>query len=135
MRVLAIDYGEATIGCAVSDPSGTLATPLPAISPPDIGRLAELCGEKEAELVVVGLPRSLSGEEGPQARATREFIADLRAAVEVPLETWDERFTTRMASATRRQTGSKSDEDSIAAAHLLESFLLSRQESEGRSGR
>lgn len=127
MRVLAIDYGAATAGCALSDPSGTLATPLEAISPPDIDRLAALCREKGAELVVVGLPRNLAGEEGSQAEETRAFIESLSAAVEVPVETWDERFTTRMANATRRETGARADEDSIAAAHLLEGYLHSRQ--------
>jgi putative Holliday junction resolvase len=127
LRVLAIDYGEVRVGCAVSDPSGTLATPLPAVSPPDLDLLAELCREKEVELVVVGLPRSLSGEEGPQAEATRAFISSLASVVDIPIETWDERFTTRMAAATRRQARTRADEDSIAAAHLLDSFLSSRQ--------
>ena len=127
MRILAIDYGEVRAGCALSDPTGTLATPLPAVSPPDTDRLADLCRENDVELVVVGLPRTLSGEEGSQAEATREFVSSLASAVEIPVETWDERFTTRMAAATRRQSGAKADEDSIAAAHLLESFLLKRQ--------
>ena len=123
MRVLALDYGSARIGCAISDATGTLATPIDAIEPPDLGRIAGLVDEREVEQVVVGMPVSLSGEEGPQAEVTRAFCSELSAAVEVPVETWDERFTTRMAAQTRRDTGAGSAEDSIAAAHLLETYL------------
>ena len=125
MRVLALDYGSARIGCAVSDPTGTLATPIEAIEPPDVARIADLVREREVERVVVGMPVSLSGDEGPQARVTREFCDQLRAAVEVEVATWDERFTTRMAAQTRRDSGAGAAEDSIAAAHLLETYLLS----------
>lgn len=126
MRILAIDYGSARIGCAVSDPSGTLSTPLPAIVPADLESVVELCGRTAAEVIVVGLPRNLSGEEGHQAVETRKFCDRLADAVEVPVETFDERFTTRMAAATRRETGARADEDSIAAAHLLDDYLTSR---------
>jgi putative Holliday junction resolvase len=124
MRVLALDYGSARIGCAVSDATGTLATPIPAIEPPDVDRIAAVVTQREVEQVVVGMPVSLSGEEGRQAEVTREFCEQLEAAVEVPVETWDERFTTRMAAQTRRETGAGAAEDSIAAAHLLETYLL-----------
>jgi putative Holliday junction resolvase len=122
--VLALDYGSARIGCAVSDATGTLSTPIAAIEPPEVGRIAALVDEREVEQIVVGMPVSLSGEEGPQAKVTRAFCEDLGAAVKVPVETWDERFTTRMAAQTRRETGAGSAEDSIAAAHLLETYLL-----------
>ena len=75
--------------------------------------------EQDASRVLVGLPVSLSGEEGAQAAETREFAARLRATVGVPVETWDERFTTRMAQATP----GRESEDSRAAAHLLQSWL------------
>ena len=123
MRVLAIDFGEARAGLALSDPTGTLATPLPAAEPPDPAGIARLAEERDAEMVVIGLPRSLSGDEGPQAVRTREFGDELKAVCSLPIEFYDERFTTRMASQTRKATGSKADEDSIAAAHLLEGFL------------
>jgi putative Holliday junction resolvase len=123
MRVLAIDYGEARAGLAISDPTGTLATPIPAAEPPDPSDVARIASEREAEMLVIGLPRSLSGEEGHQAAVTRQFAAELEAVCDLPIEFYDERFTTRMASQTRRATGSKADEDSIAAAHLLEGFL------------
>lgn len=126
MRILALDYGTARIGCAVSDPSGTLTTPIPVIEPPEVEAVAKLAGEREVAQILVGIPVSLSGEETGQAELTRTFCADLERAVDVPVVTWDERFTTRMAAATRR-SGAGAAEDSIAAAHLLESYLTALQ--------
>ena len=123
MRVLALDYGTARIGCAVSDATGTLATPIGAIEPPEAESVAAIAREREVERVVVGLPVSLSGAETGQAGLTRAFCADLAEALDIPVETYDERFTTRMAAQTRRSAGSAANEDSIAAAHLLESYL------------
>lgn len=127
MRVLALDYGTARCGCAISDPSGTLARPLPVIEPPDPRDAAGLVEEHGVELVVVGLPVSLGGDEGPQAELTRRFAEELESLVEVPVETYDERFTTSMAKASAR-AGADAAEDSLAAAHLLESFLAARRE-------
>jgi putative Holliday junction resolvase len=122
-RVLALDYGSARCGCAVSDPTGTLATPLPAVERPaseaGLEAIADLVRERGAERVVVGMPVSLSGEEGPQAAEARAFAERLRPVVGVPVETWDERFTTRLAQATPGRHA----EDSRAAAHLLQSWL------------
>lgn len=125
MRVLALDYGSARTGCAISDATGTLATPIDAIEPSEVAAIAALAVEREVDQIVVGMPVSLSGEEGPQAAVTREFCAELEAAVTVPVKTWDERFTTRMAAQTRRESGAGAAEDSIAAAHLLETYLMS----------
>jgi putative Holliday junction resolvase len=126
-RVLALDYGSARCGCAVSDPSGTLATPLPAVgqpgTPEGMDRIAALVTEHEADSVLVGLPISLSGEEGPQAGEVRDFVARLAAHVDVPVQTFDERFTTKLA----RTTPGRSSEDSRAAAHLLQHYLDSRE--------
>lgn len=122
MRVLALDHGTARIGCALSDPTGTLATPLPVIEPPEPGAVARLAAEREVELIVVGLPLHLSGEEGVQAEIVRGFCEELAALVEVPVETFDERLTTRMADASRR-AGASAASDSLAAAHLLEAYL------------
>jgi putative Holliday junction resolvase len=122
MRVLALDHGTARIGCAISDPSGTLATPLPVIEPPEARSVAELVAEHGVERVVVGLPLHLSGEEGSQAALVRTFCAELEAIVEVPVETYDERLTTRMAEASRRE-GASAAPDSLAAAHLLQAYL------------
>lgn len=126
MRVLALDYGLARIGCAVSDATGTLATPIAAIEPPEVSEVVLVAKEREAECIVVGLPVSLSGEEGGQAEITRGFCAELERATDIPVETYDERFTTRMAAQTRRASGAGAAEDSIAAAHLLESFLMAQ---------
>jgi len=127
MRVLALDHGEARCGCAVSDPSGTLATPLSAIERPDtrkgLARIAALADELSAERVVVGLPLTLAGDEGAQAAHAREFAEKLERRVRVPVDLYDERLTTRMADAT----GGKADSDSVAAAHLLDSYLMAQR--------
>jgi putative Holliday junction resolvase len=124
MRVLALDHGTVRIGCAISDPSGTLSTPLPVIEPPEPRAVSELVADHDVERVVVGLPLHLSGEEGSQAALARSFCAELEAILEVPVETYDERLTTRMADASLR-AGASAPRDSIAAAHLLEAYLAS----------
>ena len=124
-RVLALDFGDARCGAALSDPTGTLATPLDAIENPDtrrgIDRVARLVRAREVDRVVVGLPISLSGEEGPQAAHTREWAAKLAERLDVPVELHDERLTTRQAE----RSGGSADLDSRAAAHLLEAYLAS----------
>jgi putative Holliday junction resolvase len=122
MRVLAIDHGSARAGCAISDPTGTLARPLGVIEPPDPRAVAELAAEHEAELVIVGLTISLSGEEGPQAAEARAFRDALAAILDLPVETYDERLTTRLAERSVR-AGASAPADALAAAHLLESYL------------
>ncbi len=126
MRVLALDYGHARCGAAISDPTETLARPLPVIEPPEPGQVAEIAAEHQAELLVVGLPVTLGGEEGEQAAASRIFAEDLQRVTEIPVTTYDERLTTRMAAASARR-GALAAEDSLAAAHLLESYLASRE--------
>ena len=125
--MLALDYGAARCGCAVSDPTGVLATPLDSISDPDSERgleeISRLVADSRAERVVVGLPVSLSGDEGPQAEEARRFAERLAERLEVPVETFDERFTTRLA----QRTPGRLPEDSRAAAHLLESYLTARR--------
>ena len=129
MRILALDYGTARCGCALSDPTGTIATPLPVIEPPAPRSIAELAAEHAVELVLIGMPVGLGGDEGPQAAITREFARELEAVLAVPVETWDERLTTRQAERTARE-GASAAEDSLAAAHLLESYLASRERAE-----
>ncbi len=129
MRVLALDHGTARIGCAISDPSGTLATPLPVIEPPEARSVAELAAEHGVERIVIGLPVHLSGEEGSQAALARTFRAELEAILDIPVDTYDERLTTRMADASRRE-GASAARDSLAAAHLLEAYLASRSGSD-----
>jgi putative Holliday junction resolvase len=125
MRVLALDHGTARIGCAISDPSGTLATPLPVIEPPHPRAVSELVDEYDVDRVVVGLPLHLNGSEGTQAALTRTFCGELEAMLEIPVEMYDERLTTRMAEASRRE-GANAASDSLAAAHLLEVYLASQ---------
>ena len=126
MRILAIDHGLARCGCALSDPTGTVVRPLPVIEPPDPREVARLVSEHEVDLVVVGLPLGLRGESGDQAAAARTFRDEVATLVEISVETYDERLTTRMAERTARE-GASAAEDSLAAAHLLESFLDSRK--------
>jgi putative Holliday junction resolvase len=126
MRVLALDYGSARCGCAVSDPTGVLATPIEPVANPatkrGIARLRALAAELEVERVVVGLPLSLSGGESAQTEETRAFAERLGRTLKVPIELYDERFTTRLAE----RSGGRASEDSRAAAHLLESWLGAR---------
>ncbi len=127
MKVLALDYGSARTGVAVSDPTGTLARPLctvqGAATDAGLSRLGELVHDHDVERVVVGLPLTLRGEQGTQAEETLRFVDRLRAVVGVPVETFDERFTTTLA-------GPGEGDDARAAAHLLSGYL---EWSKGRS--
>jgi putative holliday junction resolvase len=126
-RVVALDHGEARCGCAVSDPTGTLATPLSTVASPDSRRglaaLARMIEEQQAERVIVGLPLTLRGEEGRQAGLARAFAERLERRVSVPVELYDERLTTRMA-----ERSGDGDSDARAAAHLLEGWLARTDE-------
>ena len=127
MRVLALDYGSARCGCALSDPTGILATPIEAIERPTSRRgfaaVTELIRERAVERVVVGLPLGLSGRDTAQTREARAFAARLAAAVDVPVDLYDERFTTTIAAKMARAPGDRTSEDSRAAAVLLEDWL------------
>src|SRR3954453_2618988 len=124
MRVLALDYGSARCGCAISDPTGTLATPIDVVERPatrrGLARLADLVREREVERVVVGLPVTLRGTDSDQTREARAFADALTERVAVPVELYDERFTTAIAA---RSAGDTTAEDSRAAAVLLEDWL------------
>jgi putative holliday junction resolvase len=126
MRVLAIDHGDVRAGIAICDPSGTVVRPLGVVSPPDAGEVARIAADEGAELLVVGMPVSLDGAEREQATAARAFADELRTATKLPVETYDERLTTRMAAASARG-GAEAPADALAAAHLLESYLASRK--------
>jgi putative holliday junction resolvase len=124
LKVLALDFGSARTGVAVSDPTGTIAKPVGVVeraaTDTGLARLAALIQAEEIELVVVGLPLTLRGERGEQADETERFVTDLRATVDVPVDTFDERFTTDLAEQTSNGAGSV---DAVAAAHLLSSYL------------
>jgi putative transcription antitermination factor YqgF len=123
VRALALDYGSARTGVAISDVTGTLARPLCVVeragSDAGLARVAELVAEHAAEVVVVGLPLTLRGQRGAQARETEGFVEALRGRLGVPVETEDERFTTTLA----QQSGGRAPEDALAAAHLLQGWL------------
>jgi putative holliday junction resolvase len=133
MRVLALDYGSARCGCALSDPTGTIATPIEMVPRPDtrrgLAKIEQLVREREVERVVVGLPLSLRGGDSEQTLQTRAFARalSLRLGEEVPVELHDERFTTRMAQReSLAHPPATASEDSRAAAHMLESWLTAR---------
>lgn len=124
-RVLALDYGSARCGCAVSDPTGTLASPLAPLLRPNtrkgMRRIVVLAEELGVRAIVVGLPLSLSGADSAQTTETRQWATRLGGLVApTPVELLDERFTTKLAVAA----GGKASEDSRAAAVLLEDWLI-----------
>jgi putative Holliday junction resolvase len=125
VKVLALDFGSARTGVAVSDPTGTIARPIGVVrnasTPVGRKKLVALVESEQVELVVVGMPLTLRGERGEQAQATEAFVAGLREELAVPVETYDERFTTRIAAQT--PSDASAPEDARAAAHLLSSYL------------
>jgi putative holliday junction resolvase len=125
MRVLAVDYGRARTGLAVSDETGVLARPLTVVervrSQEGMGDMLRRIAELQPDRIVVGMPLTLRGEHGRQAAETLDFIHELEARCPIPIETYDERFTTAMAE--RGPTGTRRRDDAVAAAHLLEGYL------------
>ncbi len=129
MRTLGLDYGSARCGCALTDPTETIVTPIDVIARPATRRgldsLAALVGERQVDRVVVGLPLSLSGDDSEQTRETREFATRLakRLGEGVPVELHDERLTTRMAQRIGAHPPAAAPEDSRAAALMLEGWM------------
>jgi putative holliday junction resolvase len=117
VKVLALDFGSARTGVAVSDPTGTVARPLVTVeraaTDDGFAKLLAVIAAEAPERIVVGLPLTLRGEHGAQADETAAWVERLRAAVDAPVETYDERFTSVLAGG----------DDARAAAHLLESYL------------
>jgi putative Holliday junction resolvase len=134
LRVLALDYGSARCGVAVSDPTGTLATPLDPVPRPGtkvgLRQIAALAHELGVERVLVGLPVSLGGGDSAQTRETRQFADRLSAVLAVPVELYDERFTTSLAE----KAGGEAALDSRAAAVLLDEWLMVRGAPADRGG-
>jgi putative Holliday junction resolvase len=133
-RLLALDVGERRIGVAVSDPTGTLARPLTIITrasrQADFQAIAQLVDETAAERIIVGLPLSLDGTEGPQARTVRRYAERLAQAISVGVEFWDERYSSATAAEIlrdkrkrRRRRPAREAIDAAAAAVILQSFL------------
>lgn len=136
MKALGLDLGERRIGVAVSDPTGTLARPLTALErrgpDADLAAVLELARREGAQAIVVGLPFTLRGEEGPQAHRVQAFVAALRAHSPLPVETWDERLTTVEAERRLREAGRKPSRerervDAASAALLLQAWLDARR--------
>src|SRR5512136_1110306 len=130
-RLLALDVGEKRVGVALSDDTQTLARPLLTLNraskKEDFARLAALCREHAIEKVIVGLPKTLRSEEGLQALRVRRYATELQAALNLPIEFWDERYSSvdaqeRLASASRK-VRAKGDIDSAAAAIILQEYL------------
>jgi putative Holliday junction resolvase len=123
VKVMAFDYGSARTGVAVSDPTGLIARPLCVVqragTEAGLAELARLVRREQPEQVVVGLPLTMRGQRGDQARETETFAERLRGILSVPVLLFDERFTTDLA----QQTPSASSEDARAAAHLLSGYL------------
>jgi putative Holliday junction resolvase len=123
VKTMALDFGSARTGVAVSDPTGLIARPLcvveRAMTEAGLDELARLVQTEQAEQVVVGLPLTLRGARGEQAQATERFAATLRERLDVPVVLFDERFTTGLA----QQFSASAPEDARAAAHLLSSYL------------
>ena len=130
-RLLGLDVGEKRIGVAVCDETQTLARPLltlkRASKKEDFARLAALCREHAIEKVIVGLPKTLRGEEGPQAQRVRRYAIELQAALNLPIDFWDERYSSVDAyerlSASSRKARAKGDIDAAAAAIILQEYL------------
>jgi putative Holliday junction resolvase len=133
LRAVGIDLGSTRIGVAVSDPTGTLASPYEVV-PRDSRSHARICGiveEVGGEVVVVGLPLSLDGSRGPAARSVEDEVAELRDLLPVPVELYDERFTTVSADRSMKERSMKAPArrkvvDQVAAAVLLQSWLDGR---------
>jgi putative Holliday junction resolvase len=143
MRLLGLDVGDKTIGVALSDESATLASGLPTIRrgglKKDLRELADLARGHEVGTVVVGLPRSLDGSEGPQAQKVRAFIEALKTAVEVPVVAWDERFTTVAAEHALMEGGVRRERrkglvDKVAAVLILQNYLDYRKTAGAEAG-
>jgi putative Holliday junction resolvase len=125
VRILAVDHGTVRCGLAISDASGTIARPLDQVEP-DPEAIAERAGIEGAEEIVVGLPLTPAGEHGDQAIVAEAFADQLRELTTLPVVTYDERLTTSQAEASRRE-GARASLDAVAAAHLLDSYLVARE--------
>lgn len=132
MRIVALDHGTRRVGVAVSDELQMIAQPLEYIAPEPfadfLARLKEILREKEASLILIGLPRNMDGSYGPAALKVQEFVAALKDAVTIPIKTWDERLTTVQAQKFLIEGGvrrkqRKEKVDKTAAAILLQSYL------------
>ena len=133
-KVLAVDYGQARTGLAVSDPTGALARPLEVIherDPDNVrARILEVAAREDVTEIVVGMPLTLRGKSGNQAQKTHQFVAHLDTSTSLPVTTFDERFTTKLAASSATRKNGKAD-DAAAAAHLLSYYLTWKNDRDG----
>jgi putative Holliday junction resolvase len=129
-KLLGLDIGERRVGVAVSDDTGVIASPLRIVDVvrEGTGALAALASEQRVEGVVVGLPTSMSGQDGYQAREVRAAAAELAQMIDVPILFWDERLTSAIADRMLERSGVRQRDrrgklDAIAAAVMLQSYL------------
>lgn len=136
MRVMAVDYGDARTGVAISDPTGLLAgftTVIQSHNSDFVAReIAKLVQTHGVEELIVGFPRNMDGTEGPRAALYREFAAQLEAVTGLPVTLWDERRTTIEAHAILHDSGKKMKQhkknvDAVAAALILEGYLVRKR--------
>lgn len=129
IRILALDYGSVHTGAAICDPTGNIVRPLEVIAgaaaPDGLSQIADLVEREAVGRVIVGMPVSLSGKRGVQARETEKFMEELQEALSVPVLPWDERFTSKIAQ--QRVRGSETSRHSLAACCLLEDYLGSKE--------
>ena len=134
---MGLDIGEKRIGVALSDPLGIMASALTVIERTTdyaaIKQIVELAHQNEVERIIIGLPRSLDGSLGKQAQAVQVFIELLKSQTELPIITWDERFSTVAAERTLLEAGTKRDKrkkhrDAVAAAFILQGYLDSEKD-------
>ena len=130
--ILALDFGRARIGAAISDELQLLAHPLETIpANAALSRIAKIVREKKVDYVVAGLPKRLDGQIGAAATEVLQFVEKLRAILPCPVVTWDERLTTAAAHRALRDAGKKTRQtrsyvDQVAAQMILQSYLDSR---------
>lgn len=135
MRILGIDHGEARIGLAISDETGTVARPLQIVEhtarDTDAETIARLAADHKVKLIVIGLPTDSEGELGPQARKVKRWTESLRQATSIAIEFWDESFSTQEAQASRPGRNRGAALDAHAAAVMLQNYLDSHRPASG----
>jgi len=121
MKILGIDYGEKRIGLALGDTESRVAAPWKTVENRD--EIIRAVSEEEAGAIVVGMPLTMKGEEGPQAKEVRRFVEELRKDVRIPIETVDERMTSKLADRFAEAYGHQFDRDAVSAAAILQTYL------------
>ena len=142
MKIMAVDYGDSKTGLAVCDCTETLASPVGVVHEKSMAKAAEkvvyATREFEVSMVVIGLPVNMDGTEGPRAAKSRRFGGILQSVLDIPVEYWDERNTTKSANVLLSESGTfgkkrKEVEDAVAASVLLDSYLAYRRNTKDKT--